>query len=749
MGKGEIGASGETVQTMWYGFRPGKAVVPKPVDNRTVVFIVFFEAGLRFPCNVLLPEILRLFQTVVTPAGTKKTMFGSMNFNVRPEHSDLWPVNAAMSKWDRHWMARWFYHTIPFEAGSESAKALRCRRRAIAPNRKPKIAVDGAMEERFALLRKVCSRISCRDLVEEFCMLLIFPSPIRGKSRLTKMKRSTADAKARRMIGDVSVIEYSQLLTRQAAGRVDRVYDGELPPRANPHKADDDTGPSRKRTHGQVRLAPRKQRVHASFNSDADDEDDVEERDGEEEREEEEGADAAAGKAADEAGAKALVAFSAGKVAKGCPVKKAAKKKGLVDVARVFSDDESSDKSPTSPTGRSLDLSTAPVLPIDASGAGGSAAARASASTDRVVKAAARVFGSPLRQPIVSLLVKPKGKGAAVETSAPEYSLAAPHFAPGDFETRAELIPFVEGVSNLVSPVGTLSLFTELNEFDEGIHLRAKDDEIGRMSLEMEALANTLKEAELEKGREARAEVDRLMAELKKEKAHSAVLTDYYNLTEPKIEALDLEVSKAEASAAEESQRFSREMAKATESAKTVCQMLRLALFDMGVRVRGVPAEDASAFDFSEWTQQAAGVVSDCATAYGDCCARVSAAFTMGLLHQFGCEHVAEFPNYAKGEWETRAKVRMRRLDGVEAMPRITQRRKDPVLDLCLMRYGPSHFDSSLPTATEFAFFLRTSASTLTPSRSSSDTSRPSSPQENITLGELAPSYVGVIASSP
>jgi hypothetical protein len=98
-----------------------------------------------------------------------------VNFNVRPERSNLWPVDAAMSKWDRHWMARWFYHTIPFEAGSEPAKTLRCRRRAIAPNRKPKIAVDGAMEARFILLRKACSRLSYHDLVEEFCMLRIFP----------------------------------------------------------------------------------------------------------------------------------------------------------------------------------------------------------------------------------------------------------------------------------------------------------------------------------------------------------------------------------------------------------------------------------------------------------------------------------------------------------------------------------------------------------------------------------------------
>src|SRR5512141_3070287 len=75
----------------------------------------------------------------------------------------------------------------------------------------------------------------------------------------------------------------------------------------------------------------------------------------------------------------------------------------------------------------------------------------------------------------------------------------------------------------------------------------------------------------------------------------------------------------------------------------------------MGTKVRGFPSEDASAFDFSEWTQQAGGSVSDCATAYGDCCAHVLAAFTMGLLQQFGCEHVAEFPNYAKGDWEISA----------------------------------------------------------------------------------------------
>nr|AAT47107.1 hypothetical protein [Oryza sativa Japonica Group] len=730
--KGEIGASAETVQTMWY--------------------------GLRFPCNVLLPEILRLFKvelpqlspsalvriaifdwacrtsgfepnaelfgaiffatvnskTVITPTGTKKTEFRSVNFNVHPERSDLWPVNAAMSKWDRHWMARWFYHSIPFEAGSDSAKALRCRRRAIAPNRKPKITVDGAMEARFVLLRKVCSRLSCRDLVEEFCMLRIFP--------LSQAWQVTVD-QGEEVDGLPNLILPEGTNT---SGRANRVYNSELPPRANPHKADDDAGPSRKRMRGQVKLAPRKRRVPASSDSDADNEDDAEERDGENEGEEEAVADKAAKEAIEDRvdtpgytptpspghnetgvesnssllrrkdleGAKALVAFSSGTVAKGGPVKKISKKKGLVNIARIFSDDESSDETPTSPAGRSLDLSTAPLAPLGVAGAGSSTAAGASASAERIVSATARVFGSPVHEPAISPLVKAKGKCAAAEASASEYSLAAPHFAPGDFETRADLIPFVEGVSNLVLPAGTPSLFTELNKFDEGCstikslavrilaahcstertvrarfdgfksRLRAKDDEISRKNLEVEALAHTLKEAktevkrlqsELDKGKEARAEVDRLKAELEKEKAHSAVLIDYYNLTEPKMEALCQKASRAEASAAEESQRFSREMAKTTESARMACQTLRLALTDMDAKVRGVPAEDASAFDFSEWTQQAGGSVSDCATAYGDCCARVSAAFTLGLLQQFGCEHVAEFPTYAKGDWEISA----------------------------------------------------------------------------------------------
>uniref|UniRef100_A0A0E0JYA9 Uncharacterized protein n=1 Tax=Oryza punctata TaxID=4537 RepID=A0A0E0JYA9_ORYPU len=113
------------------------------------------------------------------------------------------------------------------------------------------------------------------------------------------------------------------------------------------------------------------------------------------------------------------------------------------------------------------------------------------------------------------------------------------------------------------------------------------------------------------------------------------------------MDALHQELNRAEAKA----QRLAREATKTAASAKTACRTLRLALNDMGAKVQGVPGENAPALDFCEWSQEAGCAVSDCAT-YGDCCARVSAAFSLGLLQQHGCEHVAQFPDFAKGDWE-------------------------------------------------------------------------------------------------
>nr|ABA96916.1 hypothetical protein LOC_Os12g14860 [Oryza sativa Japonica Group] len=322
---------------------PGKAVVPKPGDNRT--------------------------------------------------RSDLWPVNASMSKWDRHWMSKWFYHSIPFEAGSDVAKSLQWRHRAIAPNKKPKVAVDGAMEARFALLRK-------------------------------------AEAEARKDT------------VNDRDGEEEGEDEGEMEVAAE--TAADEPADDRTETCGYT-PTPSPDHVETGVESNS-----------------------FPLRRKDLEGAKALVLIAAAKVANGGSVKESSKKKGLVDVACVFSDDESSDETPTSPAGRSLGLSTAPGATTDTGEAGGSAAAGTSASADRVLQATVKLFGSLLRHTPASPPAIQKGKKVAVEASASDYSLAAPRFAPGDFETWADLIPFVEGVSHLVSPAGSPSQFTELNEFDEG-----------------------------------------------------------------------------------------------------------------------------------------------------------------------------------------------------------------------------------------------------------------------------------------
>jgi hypothetical protein len=71
----------------------------------------------------------------------------------------------------------------------------------------------------------------------------------------------------------------------------------------------------------------------------------------------------------------------------------------------------------------------------------------------------------------------------------------------------------------------------------------------------------------------------------------------------------------------------------------------------LGAQAKGVPGKNASALDFSEWTQQAGGAVAETGSNYGDCCARVSAAFVLGVLQENGCEHVAQFPEFVKGDW--------------------------------------------------------------------------------------------------
>ena len=267
----------------------------------------------------------------------------------------------------------------------------------------------------------------------------------------------------------------------------------------------------------------------------------------------------------------------------------------------------------------------------------------ATASAEGAVAAPCATFNAPLPGPHISLLAPARGKQAAVETSGLDNSLPAPRFVSSDFETRAELIPIVQGVGHLVSPVGGLVPFTELNEFVEGCtaaksilirvctwayfalisttplisshnlfrlfvkalsaqcsveqvvraHLdtykarvRSLEGELSRKELEKETLTGSLKDAN--------SEIRKLRLELEREKKDNQGLMTYYNDSERILDGLRRELA------------LERAATKAvTDEAKTACHTLRLALTDLGAKVSDVPAEDASALSRPEITQQA------------------------------------------------------------------------------------------------------------------------------------------------
>uniref|UniRef100_A0A0E0KNI3 Uncharacterized protein n=1 Tax=Oryza punctata TaxID=4537 RepID=A0A0E0KNI3_ORYPU len=129
-------------------------------------------------------------------------------------------------------------------------------------------------------------------------------------------------------------------------------------------------------------------------------------------------------------------------------------------------------------------------------------------------------------------------------------------------------------------------------------------------------------------------------------------LIEYYNHLESKMKALQLELDEAKATAKQTTDKAAsttRTLAQVTESAKQASYTLRRALNDLGVKPDSVPGRDAPAIDFTEWSQQAGGVVAQATGNYGDCCARVAASFVLSFLWEHGYEHITYLPWQVKG----------------------------------------------------------------------------------------------------
>lgn len=81
----------------------------------------------------------------------------------------------APNWWDTDWTRRWFYHKFPAGDGLQSGGG------PIQLTATPEIVLTLREEALLHLLLNVTSRLSTRDLLEEFCALRVWPM-VRGWS---------------------------------------------------------------------------------------------------------------------------------------------------------------------------------------------------------------------------------------------------------------------------------------------------------------------------------------------------------------------------------------------------------------------------------------------------------------------------------------------------------------------------------------------------------------------------------------
>uniref|UniRef100_A0A0E0F4F8 Uncharacterized protein n=1 Tax=Oryza meridionalis TaxID=40149 RepID=A0A0E0F4F8_9ORYZ len=328
--------------------------------------------------------------------------------------------------------------------------------------------------------------------------------------------------------------------------------------------------------------------------------------------------------------AKTLLAISS-IAAKPVSVARGKKKKGkVIQIGRAISDSEGFDRTPTSP-----------VLQRGPRGGGGRTSPPPASNTEAAT-------GGSASAPAVGANISQDERVELVHLQA---------------RRREGKAPAVE--ATVIAPSEGLGLFTEMNEFGESCaaveslfvrglaaHLSAKksalerldgyrlwlrkaEDDLRHKKDERRVVADTLRRANAE-NRSLRANLEVVNKRgTERDRQHAAA--------EERIKSLETRLVSAETAAST--------LRPATNSAKQACYTLRLAMNDLGVRAKDAPGDDGTAFNFSEWTQEAARSVVEVAGAYGDCCACVSASFMLSLLHAHGCEHIRDFPQYVTEEW--------------------------------------------------------------------------------------------------
>jgi hypothetical protein len=189
--------------------------VPTLEDNEVVIFRSFFKAGLRFPLNRFVVEVLKIYQVYLhqltpeaiirmgifvwavksqgleanaksfcnihelvyetKPWGKEQyhNNFGCYSFGARSGSSC--PVPTFWKRWPGDWMKEWFYVKNDLNAREDIKDIIMRPIWQRFGLRKPKVEVDEAVEECQRDFGVVCSFIGTRDLVQEHIAFKVWP----------------------------------------------------------------------------------------------------------------------------------------------------------------------------------------------------------------------------------------------------------------------------------------------------------------------------------------------------------------------------------------------------------------------------------------------------------------------------------------------------------------------------------------------------------------------------------------------
>jgi hypothetical protein len=191
----------------------GEETTPKPEKDEIVIFKSFLKAGLRFPLNKMIADVLKKFgiyfhqltpnaivrlsvyiwalrsqgvepfaegfcrvhelhyQTKARKDGLHEN-FGCYNFAYRK--TTKFPVISYRSKWPAGWKSEWFYVKVD----DDKEKLVQSPLELTFGETRPQcnMTPEGPTQTALAEFRIIAEHIGTRDLVQEFLAFKIFPT---------------------------------------------------------------------------------------------------------------------------------------------------------------------------------------------------------------------------------------------------------------------------------------------------------------------------------------------------------------------------------------------------------------------------------------------------------------------------------------------------------------------------------------------------------------------------------------------